>query len=140
MSDGPSLASLPPELLWTIADMLLDGTGSVFNVGRLALVCTATMFLLADDKTWRARCRRHFGRARTNIHAHAERFGVRWVHIYVSMANVMTPDGSAGLSKCPRRTWACFRCRDCAIGVGSSTVGLAVTAYTRRTTLQAVRS
>ncbi|AJF97647.1 phosphatidylinositol phosphate kinase motif-containing protein [Pandoravirus inopinatum] len=105
MSDGPSLASLPPELLWTIADMLLDGTGSVFNVGRLALVCTATMFLLADDKTWRARCRRHFGRARTNIHAHAERFGVRWVHIYVSMANVMTPDGSAGLSKCPRRTW-----------------------------------
>ncbi|QBZ81235.1 morn repeat incomplete domain containing protein [Pandoravirus celtis] len=110
MSDDPSITSLPYELLWTIVDALLDGIGSVFNAGRLGLACSTTLALLADNGAWRTRCRRHFGRARAGVHAHAERFGVRWIYIYVAMANEVTSLDRASMRDADpaRRLWGTF--------------------------------
>nr|UDO47374.1 phosphatidylinositol phosphate kinase motif-containing protein [Pandoravirus massiliensis] len=103
MNDRPSLVSLPYELVWKIVDFLLASNGSIFNVGRFALTSTSTAILLGDDRAWRARCQRQFGYARTVAHKHTERFGIRWLHLYVAMANELaSPEGTARVG---RRTW-----------------------------------
>lgn len=107
MDDEPSLVSLPYELVWKIVDVLLARDGSVFDVGRFALASTSTATLLSDDKAWRARCQRRFGRARTTAHRHTERFGIRWMHLYVAMANELASPKSdvAVTARVSRRTW-----------------------------------
>ncbi|AVK75061.1 Morn repeat incomplete domain containing protein [Pandoravirus quercus] len=119
MDDNSLITSLPVELVWSIVDTLLDKIGSVFDVGRLALTSTTMAALLVDDRAWQARCQRRFGRARTSAHNHNERFGIRWVRLYVSMANDLTPpkgddrDSTPTRALCsPRRTWGTLCLQD----------------------------
>lgn len=116
--DDLSLLHMPPEVVWTIADiLLLCPPGDPKAVVRLGLTCMPLYSILVDDEAkWTGHFRRRYGSARVALSEKVANAGARWSHVYVAAIRVHEmPSGwhgaRAGMNGLAtlRAPWAVYR-------------------------------
>lgn len=116
--DSLSLLHMPPEVVWTIADiLLLCPPGDPKAVVRLGLT-SASLYsiIVADEAKWIGHCRRRYGSARVVLSEKVANGGARWSHVYAAAIRVHEmPSGwhgaCAGINGLAtlRAPWAVYR-------------------------------